>query len=211
MDDQQILDQIVVASRELYSLPAVAMHLLDLTGRPGVDSAQLKACIEQDPALTAKVLRTVNSSLFGLSNPVADLAQAVTMLGIQPLKLLVLGFSLPEGLLQNQSAHVLSWYWRRTLTKAVAARAVCERLKHAPGDEAFVVGMLADIGLLAFAQAFGEPYAKFGTSQPTGRFVDRGRAARVGFRPSTIHPATGRGLAASHAHHRSDCLDDRRE
>ena len=161
MDDQQILDQIVVASRELYSLPAVAMRVLDLTGRPDVDSAQLKSCIEQDPALTAKVLRTVNSSLFGLSNPVADLAQAVTMLGIQPLKLLVLGFSLPEGLLQNQSAHVLSWYWRRTLTKAVAARAVCERLKHAPGDEAFVVGMLADIGLLAFAQAFGEPYAKF--------------------------------------------------
>lgn len=161
MPDHRVLDQLVAASRELYSLPTVAVRVLELTSHPAVDSTQLKRCIEQDPALTAKLLRVVNSSLFGLSSQVADLGQAITLLGIKPLKLLVLGFCLPEGLFQGQGGEVLAWYWRRTLTKALAAREVSQQVWQLQCDEAFVVGLLADIGLLAFVQGFGEPYLRF--------------------------------------------------
>ena len=51
--------------------------------------------------------------------------------------MLVLGFSLPKELFAGLEAEVLTSYWRQTLTKAVAARELCEQCWHLPGDEAF--------------------------------------------------------------------------
>ena len=55
----------------------------------------------------------------------------------------------------------LAWYWRRTLTKAVAAREISERYWKIAGDEAFIAGLLQDIGVLLLLQQLGEPYARF--------------------------------------------------
>src|ERR1041384_1888923 len=90
-------------TRQLYSLPAVAIEVLELTDQPRVDCRQLQRCIERDPALVSKVLRVVNSSLFGLGTPVSTLNQAVALLGIKPLKLLVLGFSLSEVMFKGET------------------------------------------------------------------------------------------------------------
>src|SRR3546814_10431597 len=65
----------------------------------------LKECVAQDPALTSKVLRVVNSALYGLNRPVGDLNQAIGLLGIKPLKLLALGFSLPDALFARSEGH----------------------------------------------------------------------------------------------------------
>jgi HD-like signal output (HDOD) protein len=137
------------------------MKVLELTSNPQVDTRALKECIENDPALTSKVLRVVNSSLFGLSREVSDLNQALALLGTKPLKLLVLGFSLPGGLFNGVEAQTLGWYWRHTLTKAVAAREIAETAWSRAGDEAFIAGLLQDLGLLLLIQELGEPYAEF--------------------------------------------------
>src|SRR4029079_8447270 len=113
-----------------------------------------------DPALAARILRVVNSSLFGPSRQVTDLNQALTLLGIRPLKMLVLGFSLPKELFAGLEAQVLARYWRQTLITAVAARETSERLWRVPGDEPFLAGLVQDIGVLALIQQFGEAYMK---------------------------------------------------
>ncbi|MBN2477224.1 MAG: HDOD domain-containing protein [Pirellulales bacterium] len=164
-----VLDQLTTQAGRLYSLPAVAMRVLELTDSPRVDTRALKECIENDPALTAKLLRVVNSSLFGLSREVSDLNQALALLGTKPLKLLVLGFSLPTGLFSNVQEEILGWYWRRTLIRAVAAREISETWFHTPGDEAFIAGLLRDLGLLLLIQQLGEPYVKF-----VKKVIDRG-------------------------------------
>lgn len=155
------LEQLATRAIALYSRPSVAMEVVRLAEQPRVDPIQLKHSIEQDPALACKVLRVVNSSLFGLQRPVADLNQAIGLLGIKPLKLLVLGFSLPDSLFAEVAAGELRWYWTRTLTRAVAARLLCEQLWHKPGDEAFIAGLLQDIGILVLLRELGEPYARF--------------------------------------------------
>lgn len=155
------IDRLVARAGQLYSLPTVAMKVLELTQNPTVDASAIKACIENDPALTTKLLRVVNSSLFGLSREVRDLNQALALLGTKPLKLLVLGFSLPSGLFAGVGTAVLARYWRRTLTKAVAARELCETVWRQPGDEAFIGGLLQDLGMLLLIQELGEPYIKF--------------------------------------------------
>ncbi|HUT89785.1 MAG TPA: HDOD domain-containing protein [Thermoguttaceae bacterium] len=155
------LEHLVSKAGQLYSLPAAAMEVLELTNNPTVDVAALKQCIENDPALTTKVLRVVNSSLFGLSREVSDLGQALSLLGTKPLKLLVLGFSLPEKLFHGVAAEVLERYWRHTLTKAVAAREIAAMLRVHSGDEAFIAGLLQDLGILLLIQEVGKPYLEF--------------------------------------------------
>lgn len=156
-----VVDQFVQRARGLYSLPAVAMRVLELTASPKVDVRALKECLENDPALTTRILRVVNSSLFGLSREVTDLNQALALLGIKPLKMLVLGFSLPKRLFAALEADVLSRYWRHTLTKAVVAREISQRYWHQPGDDAFIAGLLQEIGQLVLIQDLGEPYVRF--------------------------------------------------
>ena len=160
-DSNATLQRIADRANDLYSLPAVAMEVLELTNNPQVDATALKRCIEADPALTVKLLRVVNSSLYGLSREVSDLNQALALLGTKPLKLLVLGFSLPPGMFAGLAGDVLKRYWRHTLIKAVAARELAETRSPASGDEAFIAGLLQDIGILLLVQELGEPYVSF--------------------------------------------------
>jgi HD-like signal output (HDOD) protein len=155
------LDEIASRAIMLYSRPTVAMELMRLAEEPRVDARALRDCVAQDPALTCKVLRVVNSSLYGLNRPVADLNQAIGLIGIKPLKLLVLGFNLPDALFAEVAARELQWYWTNTLTRAVAARLLAEQLWRQSGDEAFIAGLLQDIGILVLLRELGEPYAKF--------------------------------------------------
>jgi HD-like signal output (HDOD) protein/GGDEF domain-containing protein len=155
------LETCAARATRLFSLPAVAMEATRLTANPKVDVRALKECIENDPALTTKILRVVNSSLFGLSREVSDLNQALAMLGTKPLKLLVLGFSLPDKLFANLASDVLGRYWRHALTKAVAARQLNDAFWKRDGDEAFIAGLLQDVGMLVLVQQLGSAYVEF--------------------------------------------------
>jgi HD-like signal output (HDOD) protein len=160
-DNADAIQKIATRARELFTLPSVAVRVIELTENPKVDVRALKECIENDPALTAKILRVVNSSLFGLSREVSDLNQALALLGTKPLKLLVLGFSLPDALFRGVGATFLAEYWRRTLTRAVVARELAEQYWRVPGDDAFIAALLEDIGLLVLAQELGETWITF--------------------------------------------------
>lgn len=156
-----VLTELVAKADRLYTLPAVAAEVLELCRHPRVDCRALKRSIERDPALTARLLKTVNSSLFGVRKPVTDLNQALGLLGTKALKMLVLSFSLPDELFDGQEVETLTRYWRHTLIKAVAARELAEQIWQRSGDEAFVAGLLQDIGQLVLLQQLGEPYRRF--------------------------------------------------
>ena len=160
-DTTSQVEQLASRAVSLYTRPTVAMELMRLAETPGANAEALKECVAQDPALACKLLRVVNSSLYGLHRPVADLNQAIGLLGIKPLKLLVLGFNLPDSLFAEVAARELEWYWTNTLTRAVAARILGEQLWHQLGDEAFIAGLLQDIGILVLLRELGEPYARF--------------------------------------------------
>ena len=154
----QSLDDFASRARELHTLPAVAMQVLSLADDSQADAARLKRTIELDPALTAKILRVVNSSLFGLTRQIADLGQAVALVGVKALKLLTLGFSLPERMFANKGADVLRHYWTRTLTRAVACRELAAAVGNRHAEEAFIAGLLGDLGTLVFLQEGGDRY-----------------------------------------------------
>src|SRR3954470_9600778 len=119
-DDHPALDRFVDQAGRLYSPPTVAVEILRLTSQPKVDVAALKQCLLRDPALVGKILRVVNSSLFGLSREVVELGQALALLGTKSVRLLVLGFSLPDELFVDMAGNILNRYWHHTTAKAAA-------------------------------------------------------------------------------------------
>ncbi|MEX1039341.1 MAG: HDOD domain-containing protein [Pirellulaceae bacterium] len=155
------IERFLTRAGELYSLPAVAMEVLRLTENRQVDTRKIKECIERDPALTLKILKAVNSPAFGLSGKVCDLNQALALLGIKPLKLLVLGFSLPRNLGEGFHRRALARYWEYALTEAVAAREISRSLRLATPDEALLCGLVAEVGTLILLGDLGESYADF--------------------------------------------------
>lgn len=155
------LDRFARRIHSLYSLPAVALEVVHLTRSPSVDANTLTQCLQRDPALVSKVLKAVNSSLYGLSQPVANLQQGLALLGSRPLQLLVLGFSLPPELLQGSETKALTRFWHLAIVRAVAAKEISRRWFRLPADEPFLAGLLQDLGMLALLKELGSTYARF--------------------------------------------------
>src|SRR5690349_1040377 len=113
----------------LPSLPAIAVQVLDLAQKPEVDIAEIARIISKDPALSGKILRTVNSSFYGRSQAVSTISHSLVILGLQSVKTLVLGFSLVTTLTKNKSKgfrHLT--YWRHSIYSATAARTIATKV-----------------------------------------------------------------------------------
>ncbi|MGD0768923.1 MAG: GGDEF domain-containing protein [Tepidisphaeraceae bacterium] len=152
----------------LPSLPTIAMQILDLAGMPNVDITEIARVISKDPALSSKILRTVNSSFYGRSQHIGTISHALVILGLQSVKTLVLGFSLVTTLSRNKIAgfnHLR--FWRRSIYAATAARTLATKMRLVQQEEAFIAALLQDIGMLALNQvisaAYGEICGKCGT------------------------------------------------
>ena len=109
------LDELASRASTIYSRPTVAMELVRLAEQPGVNAAALRDCVAQDPALTCKILRVVNSSRYGLSPRIGSIRHAATYLGRRTLRLTAVTFSLVE---MNNHASANSVYASRNATRA---------------------------------------------------------------------------------------------
>lgn len=157
--DHDTLNEIL-SCPSLPSLPAVALRVIDLTADVNVSLDELASTIQNDQALAAKVLRTVNSSYYGLRTRASTIQKAIVMLGLSPVKSLALGFSLVESVGTDDKPFPFTTYWRRGLYAAVGGRAFAAHVKLEQPDEAFLAGLLHDIGMVACFKALGNRYVE---------------------------------------------------
>ncbi len=141
----------------LPTLPAVAIRVLQLCQSDDLDLGQIAATIGTDPALSAKVLRLVNSPVFSLRNEVRTVPHALALLGLNAVRTLALSFSLVRDLRKSQQVG-LAAYWKRSIISAVAARELAVVTRFAAPDEAFLAALLQDIGMLALGRVTGRDY-----------------------------------------------------
>lgn len=152
------LQQVVGQLGDLPPLPATYSRLNALAAEPDVSLDAISSVVERDPAVTAAVLRVINSAYFGLPRRIASVREAVRYLGVVALKDLVLTVELFEGLALGARARTLL---DDALMRAVAMRDLFGRTPQA--DEAFVAGVLSDVGqllLLTRLSADAEAIAK---------------------------------------------------
>lgn len=149
----------VLGCPSLPSLPAVAMRIVAMTRDPDVSLADLASTIQMDQGLSALVLRTANSSFYGLRHKCTTVNAALVMLGMSTVKSLTLGFSLVSALKFRDDGFDAVAYWRRGLYTAVGARLLAREAGKAFGDEVFLGGLLQDMGVVAMYLALGERYS----------------------------------------------------
>jgi two-component system, cell cycle response regulator len=152
----------VLTCATLPSLPGVAMRILELTRDPNVSVNKIAEAVQSDPALATKVLRTVNSSFYGLTTPCPSISRAMALLGMTTVKSIVLSFSLVDFAkkLGLDGKLDMTVYWRRALFSAGGARAFAQRTRTCDPEEAFVGALIGDIGVLASCMVLKDEYVR---------------------------------------------------
>ncbi len=134
---------------ELPSLPAVYDRVRAAIEDPNSDFETVARLIETDPALNARVLRLANSALYGLSTKVERILHALTLIGLRATHHLVLATvllsqfrNLPLGVVSMRS------FWEHSVACGVLARLIARRGTSIDPDQAYLCGLLHDIGRL---------------------------------------------------------------
>lgn len=156
--DQQILDRILKCER-LPSFPAIAARVIEMCGDESVSIRELGEVLSHDTAISTKILRTINSSFYGLRHRVTTVERATTMLGINTVKMLALGFSLVpqlKGLGGEDFDPTI--IWKRSLFAAVGAHTIAREVKFDHYEEAFIAGLLQDLGVIVLLQTLRGEY-----------------------------------------------------
>jgi len=149
----------ILAHGSVPTLPAVAMRLLEMTSNPDVALHDIAELVQNDPGLATKVLKTVNSSFYGLAKPCPSIERAIAMLGLRAIKSLVLGFSMVNltGVMDDQID--LHAFWKHTIISAVGARQIATICEIGEPDEVFAAALFQDIGVLAMLATYTKEYA----------------------------------------------------
>jgi len=141
---------------DLPAPPQAAMEIMRACSDRSHTQKQLANIVNNDPILTAELLRVVNSPLFGLAREVGNIANAITILGEKALRNLVLCIAVRDALgKQGIPGFDTQAYWEDALRRSVAARLLAEHLKADP-DACFTAGLLQDFGLLILFYLYPE-------------------------------------------------------
>ena len=137
----------------------VAMEIMRLTQKEDVSIDELVRQIKPDPALTGQLLKIANSAFFG-QNPVVSVKDAIMRLGTQILSRLALSLSLLNS---DRScicpAFDYDRFWSTSLLRGLAMQAIAAHDRIIAPEEAFTIGLLAEIGQLALAQTYPLEYS----------------------------------------------------
>ncbi len=187
-----ILDQ-VLSCPDLPTLPGVAVELLEMTCDPDVEVGDIADLVQNDQALTGRILRTVNSSYYSLSQPCSTIRRALAYLGLSTVKSLVLGFSLVQMTRSCDEAFDLPDYWRRCLASAAAARRIAMTTGACDPEEAFVAALMQDIGMLAMHAALKGDYdAVLSETAGNHYLLPRCESVKLGFTHAEAGARLGR-------------------
>jgi len=157
--EKQSALSILKKSDRLPTLPAVALKILEVARKEDVTVSEMEKVIGADPPLAAKVLSIVNSPFYSLPRKVTSVRQAISLLGVDSVKNLALGFSLVRG---NRKGHGFDYpgFWKKSLIGAVSCRLFAQKGMGVQAEESFFLGLLQDIGVLALAQCFPTQYTE---------------------------------------------------
>lgn len=134
----------------LPTLPHILLNLLDACNRESVDLDAIAALVEKDPSLSAKLLKLVNSAYFGLPQKIVGIGQAVVYVGASTIKNMTICACVYEAFPNSNTNGIfnLKNFWWHSLKCAFLAKAMAFEMNLDQPDEAFVSGLLHDIGKL---------------------------------------------------------------
>lgn len=156
------LKEVITTIDTLPSVPSVYTELQQKMMDPEVDLDEIGKIIEQDIAMTAKVLQLVNSAFFGLFQKVETPSRAVSLLGLDTIKSLVLGVKIFSDQTFPGNTTIIDNLWQHSMTVGTVAKqiALSESDDDEIGNNSFFAGILHDIGKLIFLANMADEYKR---------------------------------------------------
>src|SRR5215213_7835674 len=136
------------------TIPEVTAQNVRTVEDPKSSAQQLHKIVSHDPALVSRVLKVVNSAFYGLPGQIGSIERAIVLLGLNAVKNIAVAASLGQMFrgVQLCEGFTAKDLWQHCIAVAVTARELAKSLKIPVVDEAFLAGMIHDIGMLVALQ-----------------------------------------------------------
>lgn len=149
------LQEIAKSAGDLPSIPGPAMEAMQLTQNPDVNVRALQSIIAKDQALTARVLKIVNSAMYNFGREVSTLSHAIAILGLDTVRSIIVAAALQQVFKPGSAAGkdlTSKLFWEHSWGAAVAAKAIAGHIGYPAPEEAFTCGLLHDMGKMVMLQ-----------------------------------------------------------
>jgi PAS domain S-box-containing protein len=166
-DSQLLCAQLVL----LPALPHAVSRLLEVTLDDEASMALVADLAGKDPALTAQVLRLANSPLFGGGRNISSLSQATVILGLRTVQTIAISLSVYESFSHRASipGFSIGSFWWHSLATAICSRLFGVHARYESPEEAFIAGLVHDLGQLILIGQGTENYEKVFEVASSGR------------------------------------------
>ncbi len=138
------LDELIKKAADLNMMPQVARKVIDLVANENSTAAQLAEILEKDPNITTRILKISNSAFYGLRREVKTIQQSIVILGFKSLRSLVVASSSKS--LHKRFGITEQLMWDHSIGTAIGAKIIAEGFPSAVGENAFVGGLLHNVG-----------------------------------------------------------------
>lgn len=152
------LNDVVLKSVELPVLPSTAQKVLSLMSDPDISIEKVKRIIGSDPALAAKILKVANSAFYGGFRNIQNLSQAILRLGLNSVRNIVIATSLKN--VYKRFGLTEKLLWEQMIGSAMASNLLARQTRRADAEDAFIGGLLHDIGKVVINNEYPEAYAR---------------------------------------------------
>ncbi|WP_353685373.1 HDOD domain-containing protein [Thermodesulfovibrio sp. 3462-1] len=139
----------------LPTIPPILKKILSVIEDPRVSLQKITDFVSSDPTLTARVLKMVNSPVYGFPGRISSVSHAMVILGLNAVKGLLLGVSVFEIMQKNMIG-----LWEHSLSTAIFARIIAMKRQLQAPEEISIGALLHDIGKVIFIMAFKDEYMK---------------------------------------------------
>lgn len=160
-EQPKILEEIVEVTRGFPAPPLILTRILELTSQPDVAIEKIEQVLSSDAAMAAKVLQLSNSAFYGRSRNIASIREAIVLLGIHAIRSLVVA-SGTHSLYSNGAGmrELKQKMWEHSLASAIFCKMLALHQQNNSPEEAFLAGLLHDIGKLVLLERFPVKYAE---------------------------------------------------
>lgn len=141
------------------TLPVVAAKLIDTVNQDDFGINDIATVVEQDLGISAKLIKTANSSAFRRGAPSTDVLHAASRLGTKAAVMTALSFSLAAPLKSSNAKGIDADYlWKRSIVSAVTARLLATTLRTRNAEACFLAGLVQDLGVWVLAATYADLY-----------------------------------------------------
>jgi len=154
-DREQIIDSAIREISHIATLPEITLKIIRLVEDPDSTAQDLNTIISNDPALGARILKVVNSAFYGLPGQIGSINRAIVLLGLNAVKNIAVAASLAKlfrggQISPNFNARDL---WTHSISVATTTRLLAHKAGLGLPDEAFLAGLIHDLGIMVEVQA----------------------------------------------------------